>query len=185
MQNYSDRNEMVRSLCKEGQIGAEIGVFTGDFSEILLSTSPKKLFLIDCWVKQEGEYTRDGNNNVVDGNLYSQVVQKFKDDPRVIIWRMFSDEACNHFTDNYFDWIYLDADHTYASAMKDLKNWLPKVKIGGLFLGHDYFTTDCIDVEAAVNKFFGKSNIDILTIENFAPSWGIIKKIKKRVLKYI
>ena len=40
--------------------------------------------------------------------------------------------------DNYFDFVYIDANHDYDSILKDLKAWFPKVKNKGILFGDDY-----------------------------------------------
>ena len=40
------------------------------------------------------------------------------------------------------EFIFLDADHSYDAVMADLKAWLPKVKPGGTFAGHDWNSSD-------------------------------------------
>lgn len=36
------------------------------------------------------------------------------------------------------DCLFLDGDHSYESVKSDIDSWIPKVKIGGLVLFHDY-----------------------------------------------
>jgi len=38
-----------------------------------------------------------------------------------------------------FDFVFIDADHTYESVKKDILAWYPKVKKGGIIAGHNYF----------------------------------------------
>jgi hypothetical protein len=52
--------------------------------------------------------------------------------------RMFSTDAVKFFGDEYFDWIYIDANHKYKYIKENLHIWTPKVKVGGLITGHDY-----------------------------------------------
>ena len=40
--------------------------------------------------------------------------------------------------DSSLDWVYLDADHSYAGCLADLIAWVPKVRYGGIVSGHDY-----------------------------------------------
>ena len=112
MRQYPNRNEMVKDLCKPGQIGAEIGVFEGGFSEVLLSTNPQRLYLIDWWRQQEGDYEADPTNLSVSDEMYLRVVAKFASNPAVVTLRLLSQEAAIHFPDKFFDWAYIDADHT-------------------------------------------------------------------------
>ena len=37
-----------------------------------------------------------------------------------------------------FDFIFIDADHRYSQLSKDIKNFYPKVRHGGLLCGHDF-----------------------------------------------
>ena len=34
--------------------------------------------------------------------------------------------------------VFVDASHLYEDVKRDFKNWLPKVKAGGVFIAHDY-----------------------------------------------
>ena len=36
--------------------------------------------------------------------------------------------------------MYVDASHDYRNCRADLIDWWPKVKVGGLFAGNDYYT---------------------------------------------
>lgn len=53
------------------------------------------------------------------------------------IW-MPSLEAAATFGDDSVDLVYLDADHRYEAVRADIAAWWPKVKPGGLLMGHDY-----------------------------------------------
>ena len=49
-----------------------------------------------------------------------------------------------------FDFIFLDAWLNYDQVKRELKDWYPKLKHGGLFIGHDY-KSDA--VATAVSQF--------------------------------
>jgi len=51
---------------------------------------------------------------------------------------MKSEEAADHFPNSFFDYVYIDGDHSYEGVTRDLASYFPKIKIGGLILGDDY-----------------------------------------------
>ncbi len=65
--------------------------------------------------------------------------------------QMKSEEACKHFDDEFFDLVYIDAQHDYEDVKQDIKLWLPKVKKGGVIAGHDYLTEDITSVPVEID----------------------------------
>ena len=47
-------------------------------------------------------------------------------------------EVISLFTESFFDFVYIDGDHSYNGAKSDLIHFFPKVRTGGLIAGHDY-----------------------------------------------
>lgn len=47
-------------------------------------------------------------------------------------------EAAKLVPDDFFDFVFLDADHSYAAVKADIAAWRPKVEPGGWLCGHDY-----------------------------------------------
>ena len=52
--------------------------------------------------------------------------------------------------DKPIDMLFIDGDHVYASVHEDIKNWVSKVKDGGIVCFHDYGSYT--DVTIAVNE---------------------------------
>jgi predicted O-methyltransferase YrrM len=48
-------------------------------------------------------------------------------------------DAAVHFADEEFDFIFVDADHTYEGVSADFVNWSPLLKSGGEMAFHDSF----------------------------------------------
>lgn len=62
--------------------------------------------------------------------------------------------------DEWADFVFIDAAHSYAAVKDDIARWLPKVKPGGWFGGHDYHPAHP-GVVQAVDEAFGQ-DIDLL-----------------------
>ena len=137
------RHVMLNKLPKDA-ICAELGVAKGDFSKNMLRiTDPKKLHLIDIW----------------GGKMWPYIEEKFKKETelgRVVLHKQKTEEAVENFPDGYFDWIYIDANHTYDFIHKDLEMYRPKMKKGGIIAGHDYWVNRFDGVIKAVNEMIGE-----------------------------
>ena len=42
------------------------------------------------------------------------------------------------FPAQHFDWLYIDALHTFEAVLSDLRAWWPRLRDGGLLSGDDY-----------------------------------------------
>jgi len=47
-----------------------------------------------------------------------------------------------HLPDAHFDWIYIDADHSYEGVLRDAQAAAPKVKPGGYLVFNDFAHVD-------------------------------------------
>lgn len=182
MIQVGDRNSLL-ALLPEGGTVAEIGVFQGTFARAIFDrTKPKELYLIDCWEHQEQAAYPDPTNYETHQQLQSwaNVREMFCRNPEVRVIRAFSQAAAQRFPDNYFDWIYLDANHGYEAVKADLATWYPKIKPGGFLLGHDWVTSEAagfpVGVIQAVSEFLESNGLCLKyrTQEAF-PSYGFQK----------
>jgi len=165
---YKNRDEFLELIDKLNlKTGCEIGVYKGDFSiKILENTNLSKLYLIDPW-KHLDSYNDISNHNNNEFDLILEGVknkiENHKD--RVEIVRDLSENAVLNFKDNYFDFLYLDADHSYEASKKDIAMWYSKVKPGGIFSGHDYLNGSLpqgeFGVKRAIDKFSEEHNLNI------------------------
>jgi predicted O-methyltransferase YrrM len=155
----SDRISLLEMAAKENPLGvvAEIGVAGGHFTKQILATWPtcSRLFVIDCW----GPF--DGNHLTIDDQeqRFRQVTKDFSDHSNVTIVRQYSHLTAASMPDESIDFIYLDADHSYAAALLDLQSWLPKLKKQGIMAGHDYYA-GC-GVKPAVDEFCARNGIEV------------------------
>lgn len=178
--------------------GIEIGVQEGFYSEYILSRSDlKMLYLCDTWKHLDNGY--ETINNVSDGKWQAYLDNTIKRlspyNGRYTIIRKTSAETVGDFVDESLDFIYIDADHRYEYVKEDIEKWFPKLKMGGVFSGHDYFdyhkTIFCdgvpvppeyFGVKNAVDEFFGEDKIFVTketwtgrSQEQWAPSWYLVK----------
>jgi predicted O-methyltransferase YrrM len=184
MANKFKRDQLVK--CLPSGIAAEIGVATGDFSKIILKNNrPKKLYLIDAWSNFDLGY-EDGNMVSSEDQIfrYNLVIEKFKSFNNVQIVKNKSIQALESFPNNYFDWVYIDADHSFTGCYNDLLAALPKVKDDGFICGHDYlangFVRDGFGVNEAVHEFIKNYDLELafLTEEKEYKSYVICRTKK-------
>ena len=147
---------------KKNAVCAEVGVWRGDLSLDILTKNPKKLHLIDPWIHQDYKAMMYSTGQDRMDRIYNHVHMKFKDDSRVEIHRNFSTDV--EFPKEYFDWVYIDGNHTYPMVCKDLEFYYPLVKKGGYLCGDDYGWTsvDCkLGPKPAVDEFVKTHNLKI------------------------
>lgn len=173
---------------RPGMVAAEIGVAEGYFSNYLLhDMKPSKLHLIDPWRFQDvADYAMDANNTTdAEGDRrYAAVQKRFSDAINsgvVKMHRALSTEIADSFPDDYFDFVYVDAVHTYEGCLADLRAFDKKVKRNGFIAGHDYQTIPIAKahhngVVRAVHDFVKQTGYSFiaLTFEE-APSFVIAK----------
>ena len=117
--------------------GAEIGVETGAYSEILLKNNPGlKLYSIDPWKAYEGfrDYTVQDKLD----SLYKESKARLAPYPNSKIIRKFSMDAVKDFADSSLDFVYIDGNHSFLNIANDIVEWSKKIRTGGIISGHDY-----------------------------------------------
>ena len=100
-----------------GRVGLEVGVWQGGFSKAQLRNSSHELHLVDSW-RHLASWNKPYNvNDESFESNYRMVLQLQREfgSRRVQIHRNRSQEAAPTFDDNFFDYIYIDGDHTVAA----------------------------------------------------------------------
>jgi len=175
MVKIETRDDMLEILPKNS-IGAELGVFKGQFSDVILDVvKPSMLYLFDKFPKRAKSGDKDGKN-IEQVNLleyYEKVlIPKYSDMPNVTLLKLPTAEA-KRFADGHLDWCYIDADHSFDGVTKDLNLMKVKVKKGGWITGHD-FTPRTIGVLRAVEKFCDDNDLEIKYLtKDRCPSFAI------------
>jgi len=132
------RNTQLHMLkyIKKGDKCAEIGVWQGDLSRAILKHKPSELHLIDPWASQDVIKRCYSINQAAMDQIYKRVLNIFSKLNEVTVHRKFSTDV--DFPEQYFDWVYIDGDHSYNAAKKDLEFYYPLMKKGGHLCGDDY-----------------------------------------------
>ena len=142
--NGNNRIDGLVDLCekyiKPTDHGVEVGSFSGVSSRVL-SLHCGRLDCVDHWfgggVVSQGE-------DIFDAML--------PDYPNIVKVKLPSVQAAGQYADHSLDFVYIDADHAYASVVEDINAWKNKVKQGGFIAGHDSYmpevlqaVRDCLD----------------------------------------
>lgn len=136
-----DRIQFIEEILPKNGIGAELGVFKGHLSPILLKhTNATKLHLIDPWYFLTAHWRwAFGNQSTVDSLI--KVLQTFKkeiEDQRIIVHVGDDRQILETFPDRYFDWVYIDSSHAYQHTKQELQILDSKMKDKGIIAGDDW-----------------------------------------------
>lgn len=116
--------------------GVEIGTEYGIYAETLCKANPSlKLHCVDPYLAYK-DY-RDHVSQPKLDSMYEETKRKLRDYNTVMI-RMTSVKAAAEFPNDYFDFVYLDGNHSLPYVIADLTAWTPKVRRGGIIAGHDF-----------------------------------------------
>jgi len=178
-----DRAEIPSYLTRLGLSGqgVEVGVRDGEFSEHVLSHWTGFMHLVDPWLNQNTTIYNDISNVKTDEQearfrlVSEKLLRKFPG--RYKIHRTYSVDASKLFTDSQLDYVYIDARHDYAGVLEDMNAWWPKLKVGGLFCGHDFvpdgnLKEGAFGVQQAVYEFAAIKNKEVQSISTKDKSGG-------------
>ncbi len=152
----------------KGSICAEIGVWKGDFSQRIVNwCRPKELHLIDpwmfspqfpkCWYGGAIAQTQADMDEIM-----LAVAKRFAARHEVKLHRGKSAEIADQFPNAYFDWVYIDGNHSYDMVLDDLRIWSRKVRLGGFIGLDDYEWQDengRLSVRDAIETFLAGSKV--------------------------
>lgn len=123
--------------------GAEVGVWKGEFAKAVLEKEQElqQYILVDPWQhlaawnrplnKPDEEFKR-----IFDTAMANTLHGPYGHKVNVI--RALSEDGARQIANASLDFVYIDGDPTLKGALKDLQNWAPKVRAGGLVCGDDF-----------------------------------------------
>ncbi|MBI4534565.1 MAG: class I SAM-dependent methyltransferase [Candidatus Melainabacteria bacterium] len=210
-----NRTDLLQFLPKQS-VCAEVGVFTGAFSEqIDQITRPNELHLIDTWdfsldwqtmfapKEEAGRHNfeswfktlvpayQGGDPSPLYPQMYEDLKNKYAQDKRVRLHRGYSHEVGSQFPDKHFDFVYLDASHTYADVLRDLLVYSEKLKDGGIIMGDDFYDTlerpsdyKYVGTVQAVSQFLKRSSFKCCAITGPSESNFVLYKQNSPYLEH-
>lgn len=123
--------------------GAEVGVLKGKTLFSMLDALPRlHMVAVDQWMNMplrpvdcaetynQWDMPRIGREVVAKAAQYGKRCRIIKAD---------SVHAASVVADASMDFVFIDADHTEDGARRDIEAWRPKVRSGGMLLGHDIY----------------------------------------------
>jgi hypothetical protein len=123
----------------EGDVCAEVGVLKGDYANLISLQPISKLHLIDPWISiVDIPHRWHAVPQDIMDEYKSEVHERFTKNESVEIVEKYSADAVLDFEADYFNWIYLDANHTYSFVIEHIRNWWGKLKTGGYICGNAY-----------------------------------------------
>lgn len=148
---FGSREELLRSArLPTAPVACELGVWKGSFSQRLLRhLKPATLHLYDL--------------------TFDRLDPAVRADPAVVLHEGDSGTAIAELPDASVDFAYVDGDHSYAGARRDLFGIFPKVKPGGYIQVNDYTPWSVLSgfpygVMANVNELLNRGGIQLVGV---------------------
>ncbi len=151
---------------------AEVGVAFGDNAvNFYEGLQPKELHLIDNWEWDGASRISHGPLSTKD-EMYEYAINQLNHRPGVRFVPTTSKRASLLYPDEYFDLVYIDANHDYEWVQLDLSCWYRKVKSGGILCGDDFDPYP--GVKQAVTEFANEEKLK-LNVGQSKTQWWVIK----------
>lgn len=140
------RYDVILTLARDyrWKVGAEVGVFRGETLARLLQAG-LKMYAVDLWADvPPGPEIKDMEKGVT--NYHKWPLAEFEADVRRLaeqypgkctILKMDTVAAAQHVPDGSLDFVFIDACHEEKAVIADIKAWTPKIRSGGMLMGHD------------------------------------------------
>lgn len=118
------------------KVGAEIGVYKGEYTKIL-TTSGAKIYAIDPYLAYDDYDEKKRDFQARQDYLYTKTKRRLASYNCELI-RKTSMDAIKDFENESLDFVYIDGHHGFKYVAEDIWEWSKKVKKGGIISGHDY-----------------------------------------------
>ncbi len=131
---------LAESCARRGCRFLEIGSWCGDSAVVLGKVAKKNqgvLFCVDWWRGNSGtELEKVAQKVDVFQHFWERIKKEGLEDV-VIPVRGHSDTVSQVLKENCFDLVFIDGDHRYEQVFRDIQQYAPLVRTGGILCGHD------------------------------------------------
>lgn len=174
-----EKRRPILNYIPKWKIGAEIGVFTGQFSELLMQVAaPTKFYAVDPRHLAFGETFPDwgvytANGKLETGAALAAARRRLERFPQAEIVVEKSLDFLAKLDDGSLDWAYIDSTHTYDGTLSELIALAPKLSGDGVLLGDDCWCrrdNRHYGVFRAVRDFCKSSGFEIMLMDH-AGQW--------------
>ncbi|MCX8042728.1 MAG: glycosyltransferase, partial [Desulfobacterota bacterium] len=140
------------------EIGSFMGLSASIMARALLESGNynARIYCIDWWTAFKDRITPEYRPFYSVENFKANLFRTGIDRMVTVIDRK-SPECAALFEDNCADMVFVDGDHSLQGCLNDLEAWYPKVKPGGVLIGHDYTWTE--SVRQAVHAFLDRHQL--------------------------
>ena len=135
--------------------GAELGVADGTTLEFLMRTCPElKMLGVDVWNERAARPGKTFSNEKCRCKFCAAtkesrrrltmeqreqrargIAEKYG---RAKLLKVTTNQASRTVSDGAFDFVFIDADHSFEGVSGDIADWMKKVRPGGRLIGHDF-----------------------------------------------
>lgn len=138
-------------MASDKDIFVEIGAYLGKSTiymanEILNSKKKIFFYVIDSFIGEPSE----NNENLYEKYLVN--ISKYGVDKIVNTIKSDSKIAFKKLPRRKISFLFIDGDHSFEGIKKDIVNYYPLVKKGGIIAGHDYYHPP---IKKMVDEYFG------------------------------
>jgi predicted O-methyltransferase YrrM len=122
--------------------GVELGLWKGRTYFHMLDRCPElELVGVDQWMYHPERKSIPGGETYERWNMpgleKTVRTQAKKYGDRAVLLKSATVSAAKYFQEGFFDFVFIDADHSEAGVRSDIEAWKPKVRAGGFLTGHD------------------------------------------------
>ena len=164
-ETFPDNRSIILAVAAHGENlrGVELGLYqAASFCTMLqVCTNVDELIGVDKWEPYVdeiagGKMVRDQKQIEFIRNTAINYISWSGCADRATILEMDTVEAAAKYEDESMDFVFFDAHLTRQQLIDEMNAWYPKIKQGGLVMGHDYHTRD---TRHAMLEFRKKNNI--------------------------